>query len=236
MKPFDADGSFRPGVDRGETRQLAVRGAGFTLLSGGLGFGVQMISTVVLARLLTPSDFGLVAMVTTFNLLLTNFGMNGFTEAIQQREEINRSLVSNLFWINLGVGGLLTVGFAASGSLMAPILWGCQSSPGCDRYSADDFSQQHRGPAPRTPQAGNAFLDRVIQRHRCPCCFRAGCDRARVGRLWILGTGGGSAGSATDSRNRSMDPVPLASKSTPSCAGNRRDGAVCVQRLWTIQL
>ncbi len=119
MKPFDADGSFRPGVDRGETRQLAVRGAGFTLLSGGLGFGVQMISTVVLARLLTPSDFGLVAMVTTFNLLLTNFGMNGFTEAIQQREEINRSLVSNLFWINLGVGGLLTVGFAASGSLMA---------------------------------------------------------------------------------------------------------------------
>ncbi|MGA2977947.1 MAG: hypothetical protein ABSD76_00005, partial [Terriglobales bacterium] len=62
MRPFDASGSFRPGADRGETRQLAVRGAGFTLLSGGLGFGVQMISTVVLARLLTPSDFGLVAM------------------------------------------------------------------------------------------------------------------------------------------------------------------------------
>jgi PST family polysaccharide transporter len=119
LRPFDASGSFRPGADRGETRQLAVRGAGFTLLSGGLGFGVQMISTVVLARLLTPSDFGLVAMVTTFNLLLTNFGMNGFTEAIQQREEINRSQVSNLFWINLGVGGLLTLIFAASGSLMA---------------------------------------------------------------------------------------------------------------------
>jgi PST family polysaccharide transporter len=58
-------------------------------------------------------------MVTTFNLLLTNFGMNGFTEAIQQREEINRRLVSNLFWINLGVGVLLTAGFAASGSRMA---------------------------------------------------------------------------------------------------------------------
>jgi len=100
-------------------RQLAVRGAGSTLLAGGLGFVVQMISTVVLARLLTPSDFGLVAMVTTFNLLLTNFGLNGFTEAIQQREEINHWLVSNLFWINLGMGGLLTVGFAASGSLLA---------------------------------------------------------------------------------------------------------------------
>jgi PST family polysaccharide transporter len=119
LKPFAADGSFQPGVELGETRQLAVRGAGFTLLSGGLGFGVQMVSTVVLARLLTPSDFGLVAMVTTFNLLLTNFGMNGFTEAIQQREQINRWLVSNLFWINLGIGAVLTVGFAASGSLMA---------------------------------------------------------------------------------------------------------------------
>ena len=119
MRPFDASGSFRPAVDQGEMRQLAVRGAGSTLLAGGLGFVVQMISTVVLARLLTPSDFGLVAMVTTFNLLLTNFGLNGFTEAIQQREEINHWLVSNLFWINLGMGGLLTVGFAASGSLLA---------------------------------------------------------------------------------------------------------------------
>ena len=119
LRPFDASGSFRAGVARGETRQLAVRGAGFTLLSGGLGFGVQLISTVVLARLLTPSDFGLVAMVTTFSLLLGNFGLNGFTEAIQQRQEINSRLVSNLFWINMGVGGFLTVGLAAAGSLLA---------------------------------------------------------------------------------------------------------------------
>lgn len=119
MRPFDASGRFRPAVDHREMRQVAVRGAGFTLLSGGLSFAVQIVSTVVLARLLMPSDFGLVAMVTTFNLLLTNLGMNGFTEAIQQREEIDNALVSNLFWINFGFGVLLTLGFAASGSLMA---------------------------------------------------------------------------------------------------------------------
>jgi PST family polysaccharide transporter len=78
-----------------------------------------MVSTVVLARLLTPSDFGLVAMVTTFMLLIANFGLNGFTEAIQQREKINSALVSNLFWISLSVGALMTVGFAASGTLLA---------------------------------------------------------------------------------------------------------------------
>src|ERR1700757_3210398 len=76
-------------------------------------------SVVVLARLLTPSDFGVVTMVTTFSLLLRSFGLNGFTELILQREELTESLASNLFWINLGIGAIFTVAFAASGSLLA---------------------------------------------------------------------------------------------------------------------
>jgi O-antigen/teichoic acid export membrane protein len=78
-----------------------------------------MIATVFLARLLSATDFGLVAMVTTFSLLLMNFGFNGFTEAVVQREEIDHALASNLFWINLGVGLLLTIAFAGAGSGLA---------------------------------------------------------------------------------------------------------------------
>jgi len=89
------------------------------VLSSGMGFAIQIISTVVLARLLTPSDFGLVTMVTTFSLLLVNFGGNGFTEAVIQWKEIDHALASNLFWINVGVATLLAGGFAASGSLIA---------------------------------------------------------------------------------------------------------------------
>jgi PST family polysaccharide transporter len=91
------------------------------LLSGGLGLAVQIVATVVLARLLTPGDFGVVAMVTTFSLLLSNFGLNGFTEAVLQRANINHSLVSNLFWINLGSGVALTLGFGAAGAVLARI-------------------------------------------------------------------------------------------------------------------
>ena len=109
-----------------------------------------MVSTVVLARLLTPSDFGLVAMVTTFILLLTNFGLNGFTEAIQQREEINRGLVSNLFWINLVAGGLLTAGFAAAGSLLARF-YGDAKWPTSRCNVAGDFPQQYLRSAPGAP-------------------------------------------------------------------------------------
>lgn len=90
-----------------------------TVFSGGLALAIQVVATVVLARLLTPRDFGLVAMVTTFSLLLTNFGVNGITEALVQREHIDQVHANNLFWINLLGGVLLTAVFAASGALLA---------------------------------------------------------------------------------------------------------------------
>src|ERR1700704_2458456 len=119
MKPFDERGAFRVVTDRDGLRRVAVRGAGVTALSQGLGLPIQMIATVILARLLPPADFGLVAMVTTFSLLLMNAGFNGFTEAVVQRERIDHALASNLFWINVGIGVVLTIGFAGAGSLLA---------------------------------------------------------------------------------------------------------------------
>jgi O-antigen/teichoic acid export membrane protein/glycosyltransferase involved in cell wall biosynthesis len=121
LKPFDESGAFVPSVPSGgnELRQLAVQGAGMTIFSGGFGLAIQIVATVILARLLTPNDFGLVTMVTTFSLLLVNFGLNGLTEAVIQREQINHDLLSTLFWINLGAGAFLTISFAAAGRLMA---------------------------------------------------------------------------------------------------------------------
>ena len=122
MRPFDANGAFLAAANTNggnKLRLVAVRGAGVTVFSSILGLAVQIVATVVLARILTPGDFGVVAMVTTFSLLLMNFGLNGFTEAVIQREVIDHALVSNLFWINLGIGSFLTLGFAAAGSILA---------------------------------------------------------------------------------------------------------------------
>src|SRR6202012_719200 len=95
-----------------------VRGAGATLFAGGVTLLTQVGATVVLARILTPADFGVVAMVTTFSLLFVNFGFNGLTEAIVQRESMTHALASNLFWINAVVGTVLTLAFSAGGYLM----------------------------------------------------------------------------------------------------------------------
>jgi PST family polysaccharide transporter len=96
-----------------------MRSAGATVLSGMLRLAIQMVGTVVLARLVLPRDFGLVTMVTTFSVLLMSCGTNGITEAIAQCEQVTHGLASNLFWITVGVGAVLTAGFAASGTLLA---------------------------------------------------------------------------------------------------------------------
>ena len=96
-----------------------MRSAGVTVFSQAVVFLTQTVSTFVLARLLTPGDFGLVAMVTTFSLVLMSFGVNGYSEAIIQREDVDHSLASNLFWINIGAGIVLTLMFAAAGPLLS---------------------------------------------------------------------------------------------------------------------
>jgi O-antigen/teichoic acid export membrane protein len=119
LKPFQTDGTFQPIVTGKGLRRTAVRGAGAAMAGSAGSFALQIGSVVILARLLTPSDFGIVTMVTTFSLLLRSFGLNGFTELIMQREELTDSLASNLFWINVGIGTILTLAFASSGRLLA---------------------------------------------------------------------------------------------------------------------
>lgn len=119
MIPFDAEGVFRPTAVDKELPRLAIRGAAATVSAQGVGLAVQIVGTVMLARLLTPADFGVVTMVTTFSLLLASFGLNGFTEAVIQFEEMDHYTASNLFWLNSGAGLILAMAFAAGGSLLA---------------------------------------------------------------------------------------------------------------------
>ena len=73
---------------------------------------------MVLARLLTPADFGLVAMVTAITGLGQAFADLGLSEATIQRQEISHDQVSILFWINVGIGLALMLATAA----LAPVL------------------------------------------------------------------------------------------------------------------
>jgi PST family polysaccharide transporter len=98
-----------------------------TISSGIITIGAQiaqfvlsMGSIMILARLLTPHDFGLLAMVMTLTGYLRIFKDAGLSTATVQREGITHAQVSNLFWINLALGASMSVIFA----LCAPaIAW-----------------------------------------------------------------------------------------------------------------
>ncbi|MGQ9730140.1 MAG: lipopolysaccharide biosynthesis protein [Candidatus Zipacnadales bacterium] len=80
---------------------------------------VSLVSTAILARLLTPEDFGLVGMatvVTNFAGMFSNFGLS---EAAIQRRQLTAEQSSNLFWLNVGTGLVLAVIVAAISPLAA---------------------------------------------------------------------------------------------------------------------
>jgi PST family polysaccharide transporter len=96
----------------------SVRGGVLTVASQSAQFFLTTTSTVVLARLLTPADFGLVAMVTAITGLGQAFADLGLSEATIQREDISHEQVSALFWINVAIGFALMLIVAG----LAPVL------------------------------------------------------------------------------------------------------------------
>ena len=110
---------FEDHKESSDLGRLALRG-GTISVAMQYGNGIlQIVAAVVLARLLAPEDFGLVAIVTvltSFAPLLIDFGLG---DATAQRRKITRSQVSSLFWLSSGIGLAIAVVVAACGPLIA---------------------------------------------------------------------------------------------------------------------
>lgn len=96
-----------------DLKERSVRGGAVTLASQITQFLVNSISTVVLARLLTPADFGLVAMVVAILGVGQAFADLGLSEATIQYQGIDHNQVTALFWVNVAIGltlAMITIG------------------------------------------------------------------------------------------------------------------------------
>lgn len=85
-------------------KSRALSGGVITVGSQAVKFVLQTGATMVMARLLTPADFGLVAMVSSllgFVILLKDFGLS---TATVQKQSITPDELSILFWINVLIG------------------------------------------------------------------------------------------------------------------------------------
>lgn len=65
---------------------------------------ISFVLGIILARLLTPADFGLLAIVNVFYLLVTLFIDGGLKEALIQKKDATDVHYSTVFWLNLFMG------------------------------------------------------------------------------------------------------------------------------------
>ena len=103
----------------GDLRRRSVRGGAATLAAQAGKFALQFGSTALLARLLTPKDYGLIAMVTAVTGFVAIFKDLGLSAATVQRKEITRQQSSNLFWINVACSVALMLILVAAAPLIA---------------------------------------------------------------------------------------------------------------------
>jgi PST family polysaccharide transporter len=80
-----------------------IRGGKVTLSAQVLSLFISIGSVMILARLLTPSDFGIIAMVTALTGIVAMFKDAGLSMATVQRDNVNHEQISTLFWINTGL-------------------------------------------------------------------------------------------------------------------------------------
>lgn len=93
----------------------AARGGAVMLTGQIVRIAVQALSVVVLSRLLSPRDFGLVGMVMAVVAAAEIFRDMGLSTAAIQAKELSRAQRDNLFWLNTAIGVLLAgIAFAAA--------------------------------------------------------------------------------------------------------------------------
>jgi O-antigen/teichoic acid export membrane protein len=69
----------------------------------------RVVVALVLARLLTPHDWGLAAMVVAFSSFVVVFTDNALGTALVQRRQLTEGDRSTVFWVNVGIGLVLTL-------------------------------------------------------------------------------------------------------------------------------
>lgn len=107
----------RPPIARKASRALV-----WQMVAQGSSFALNFGLSVALSRLLTPGDFGVVAIAKIALGVANVLQIEGFGQALIQRQEIGREHISATFWASLAGGVVLAVLFVATAGLAATLM------------------------------------------------------------------------------------------------------------------
>lgn len=101
------------------TKKLITDGVAWNLITRGGANVINLIFSIVLARLLLPEIFGLVAMVTLFSGFARILFSFGFSSAIIRDEKLSNDSYSTIFWFNIIFGMIIFIIFIPGSYLIA---------------------------------------------------------------------------------------------------------------------
>lgn len=90
-----------------DLKQKAASGVAWTSIQKFTGMGVSFIAGIILARLLTPEDFGCIGMLSIFMLIANSFVDGGFASALIQKKRPTQEDYSTIFFFNMGMSFLM---------------------------------------------------------------------------------------------------------------------------------
>lgn len=82
-------------------KDKTVKGVGWSAADAFLGQGVTFIVGLVLARLLSPEEYGLIGIVTIFTTILLGFVDCGFSNALIRKQDITEDDYNTMFLVNM---------------------------------------------------------------------------------------------------------------------------------------
>lgn len=100
-------------------RQKTFTGVRWTTFSSVGRSAMKLGQIVILTRLLSPSDFGLYALILALVSFLQIFADGGVSNAIIHYERISAKQLSSLFWLNVSISAGLGIGVASISTLVA---------------------------------------------------------------------------------------------------------------------
>jgi lipopolysaccharide exporter len=121
------------------TTATVARATRHTAASQGFTQAVRFGTTIVLARLLTPDDFGIVAIALVVSMLLDQLKDLGTGSAIVQRDVVDDALINAVFYLNLALGALLAGLMYLTAGPVADLLGNPDAAPVLEAFAAITF-------------------------------------------------------------------------------------------------
>ena len=90
-------------------KDKTIKGTMWSAIDNVAQFGVAFVVSIVLARLLSPDDYGLIGIITIFTTICTAIINGGFGSALIRKKEPTNDDYNTAFIVNLGLSLLLYV-------------------------------------------------------------------------------------------------------------------------------